>query len=61
MGYITEPKGVEFVVDPKPLTEKDKKMISEVISHYKTTGKKKRVPSRKVTSKTVKNKKAIHR
>lgn len=59
MGYVAEPKGVDFVVDPRPLTEKDKKMISEVISHYKTTGKKKRIPSGKIAGKTVKTKKAI--
>jgi len=41
MGYIKEPPGVDFVVDPKPLTDEDRKMISEVIAHYKATGRKK--------------------
>jgi hypothetical protein len=40
MGYIKEPIGIDFVVDPTPLTETDKKRISEVISYYKETGKK---------------------
>ncbi len=41
MGYIKEPYGIDFVVDPKPLTDNDRKMISEVIAHYKATGRKK--------------------
>ncbi len=41
MGYIKEPYGVDFIVDPKPLTDKDREMISEVIAHYKATGLKK--------------------
>jgi hypothetical protein len=47
MGYIKEPKGVNFVVDLKPVTEKDKKLISEVISHYKA----KRVVLSKIVNK----------
>lgn len=31
MGYIKEPDGVDFVIDGKPLTEKQKKAISEFI------------------------------
>ncbi|SEW39464.1 hypothetical protein [Chitinophaga arvensicola] len=57
MGYIKEPKGVNFVVDPKPLTENDKKLISEVISHYKATGKKKRIAPAKRTGKHAGSKK----
>lgn len=30
---------VEFVVDPTPLTEKERKRISEIIAYYKATGK----------------------
>jgi hypothetical protein len=41
MGYIKEPAGVDFTVDPTPLTDEDRKMISEVIAHYKATGRKK--------------------
>jgi hypothetical protein len=40
MGYIKEPEGIDFVVDPTPLTAADRKKISEVIAHYKATGKK---------------------
>jgi hypothetical protein len=31
MGYIKEPDGVDFVIKGKPLTEKQKKAISEFI------------------------------
>lgn len=41
MGYIKEPVGIDFVVDPTPLTAADKKKISEIIAYYKATGKKK--------------------
>lgn len=40
MGHIKEPIGVDFVVDPTPLTKEDKRRISEVIAYYKATGKK---------------------
>lgn len=44
MGHIKEP--VDFFVENKPVTEEDKKQISEIIAHYKATGKKK-IPARK--------------
>jgi hypothetical protein len=31
MGHIKEPEGVDFIIKGNPLTEKDKKMISEFI------------------------------
>jgi hypothetical protein len=31
MGFIREPLGVDFVVDPRPLTEEDKKAIGDFI------------------------------
>ena len=40
MGHIKEPFGVDFVVDPTPLTLADRKKISEVIMYYKNTGRK---------------------
>ena len=39
MGHIKEP--VDFFVENKPVTEEDKKQISEIIAHYKATRKKK--------------------
>jgi len=31
MGHIKEPDGIDFVINGKPLTEKEKKAISEFI------------------------------
>ena len=39
MGLISEPKGVDLIVGPSILTEKDRKIISEIIANYKKTGK----------------------
>jgi hypothetical protein len=50
MGYIKEPAGVDFVVDPTPLTTAERKRISEIIAYYKATGKK--MPQQKSTIKT---------
>ena len=49
MGYIKEPPGVDFIVDPTPLTTEDRDMISEVIAHYKATGKKLLAKKSKIT------------
>lgn len=35
MGYIKEPKGVDFIVAPTVLTAKDKEEISTYIGNYK--------------------------
>lgn len=43
MGLVKEPKGVDFYFDNTPLTEEQKKEMSEIIAYYKATGKKKRV------------------
>jgi hypothetical protein len=40
MGHIKEPVGIDFTVDPTPLTAEDRKKISEVIAYYKATGRK---------------------
>ena len=47
MGYIKEPKGVDFVVEPHVVTAEDKRTISEAIAHYKATGKFKKAPKTK--------------
>ena len=49
MGYIKEPKGVDFVVEPHVVTKEDRRVISEAIAHYKATGKFKKVPAPKRT------------
>lgn len=35
MGLIREPLDVDFYVDPRPLTKKEKEMISRHIREYK--------------------------
>jgi hypothetical protein len=40
MGHIKEPAGIDFIVDPTPLTAEDRKKISEIIAFYKQTGRK---------------------
>ena len=35
MGYINEPEGKDFFVDPKPLSKKDKEEISDIITNFK--------------------------
>ena len=39
MGLIREPKGIDLIVGPSVFTDKDKRIISEVIANYKKTGK----------------------
>jgi hypothetical protein len=56
MGYIKEPKGVDFVVEPHVVTDEDKKIISEAIAHYKATGKFKKVAKPKRARRTSKKK-----
>lgn len=41
MGFIKEPKGVDFVIKSEPLTDKERKEISKYIAEYKAKNKKK--------------------
>lgn len=52
MGFIKEPKGVDFVIQSKPLTDKDREEISKFIANYKAKRRKRRVAKTK-SSKTV--------
>lgn len=54
MGHIKEPKGVDFVVGPTPLTTEDRKKISEIIAHYKATGEKLQFRKSKIKSRGLK-------
>lgn len=38
MGLVREPEGVDFIVDPRPVKDSEKKQISSIIAHYKMTG-----------------------
>ena len=35
MGHIKEPKGVDFIIQSRPLTKKEELAISEHIRNYK--------------------------
>ncbi len=39
MGYITEPKGVDFIIAPSKPTDKDTETIRKAISDYKQANK----------------------
>jgi hypothetical protein len=54
MGYIKEPAGVDFFVDPKPLTAADRKRISEIIAYYKATGRKMPIQKTKAKNRSTK-------
>ncbi len=41
MGFIKEPEGVDFVIQSKPLTEKQEKELSDFIAKRKREIKKK--------------------
>lgn len=36
MGHIKEPKGVDFIIESKPLTNEERAAISEFIRQYKS-------------------------
>lgn len=61
MGYIKEPEGVDFFVDPRPLTAADRKRISEIIAYYKATGRKMPIQKSKAKNhfKTRRNKRTL--
>ena len=44
MGYIKEPLGIDFAVDPTPLTVEERKKIRDIIAYYKSTGRKMQLP-----------------
>lgn len=48
MGFIKEPRGVDFIIQSEPLTDKERKEISKYIADYKARNKKKPVSSKKV-------------
>ncbi len=57
MGYIKEPEGIDFLIKGKPLTEKEKKAISEFIKADKEKNKKLK-KSVSITKKTASKKAA---
>ena len=64
MGHIKEPDGVDLVIGPSTITEKEKGLLSWVIQYYKRTGKMptlKQIESRNELPKPVSRKSAITR
>lgn len=47
MGFIKEPKGVDFLIQSEPLTDREKKEISKYIADYKAKNKKKKAGKQK--------------
>ena len=47
MGFIREPKGVDFVINSGSLSEEDRKEISQFIKSYKIQNKKIKQQKRK--------------
>ncbi|MFT7036998.1 MAG: hypothetical protein ACJA2S_005540 [Cyclobacteriaceae bacterium] len=41
MSFIKEPKGVDFIIESEPVTEKDREEISKFIAEYKQKSKRK--------------------
>lgn len=50
MGYIKEPKGVDFIIQSEPLTDKTRQEISEFIRNYKLKAARKS-PKKTITAK----------
>ncbi|HTJ12579.1 MAG TPA: hypothetical protein VL547_11160 [Dinghuibacter sp.] len=38
MGYIKEPKGIDFVVEPHVVIKEDHEIMGKIIADYKATG-----------------------
>ena len=49
MGHVKEPKGVDFIIQSKPLTDEERAAISEYIRNYKAKQKTKLSTRRKTT------------
>ena len=60
MGYIKEPTGIDFVVDPTPLTTEDRKKISEIIAFYKATGRKMQFTKSTTRSRSISTRKKVN-
>ena len=50
MGYIKEPKGVDFIIQSKPLTDNERKEISKFIQEYKAKNANKKAVRKSRTS-----------
>lgn len=48
MGFVREPKGVDFVIKSEPLTDKERQEISKVIAECKAEHKRRITPKRRM-------------
>ena len=55
MGHIKEPDGVDFIINGKPLTDKEKKAISEFIKADKAKLAKQKVRRTRIVTRTKKS------
>lgn len=46
MGHIAEPKGVDFVIESKPLTDEERQELSEFIKKRKAKIKAEKLPKK---------------
>ncbi len=60
MGHIKEPEGVDFVINGKPLTEKQKKAVSEFIQADKERLAKQKVRKSRTSINRKQNKKFVN-
>ena len=51
MGHIAAPKGVDFLIKSPPLTDEERKELSEFIKKRKTQTEKETLPKRKLRAK----------
>lgn len=54
MGHIKEPKGVDFVIESKPLTDEERMAISDFIRKDKVKHSEKRNAATKIKSEQIK-------
>ena len=59
MGHIKEPKGVDFIIKSKPLTDKEQAAISGFIKNYKVKHSKKKATVAKKSGATSTRKRVL--
>ena len=52
MGHIKEPKGVDFIIKSKPLTNEERVAISEFIRQYKAKHSTKKISRKRISTTT---------
>jgi hypothetical protein len=51
MGHIKEPEGIDFLIQSPPLTDQERKEISELIKKMKAKSSRPRISGKKKTKK----------